>query len=60
MPTYSDDGQWWWDGRAWQPVTPQPPQPPKRSGKAGLIVVCAVLLVLVISAGAFLVPSRRC
>lgn len=30
MPTYSDDGQWWWDGRAWQPVTQQqyvaPPQ----------------------------------
>lgn len=18
----SDDGQWWWDGQAWQPVTP--------------------------------------
>lgn len=28
MPTYSDDGQWWWDGRAWQPVTQQPPQQP--------------------------------
>ncbi|TDD58350.1 hypothetical protein E1263_19715 [Kribbella antibiotica] len=26
MPTYSDDGQWWWDGRSWQPVTQQPPQ----------------------------------
>ena len=26
MPTYSDDGQWWWDGRAWQPVNHQPPQ----------------------------------
>ncbi|MFB6725395.1 hypothetical protein ACFCV3_34770 [Kribbella sp. NPDC056345] len=26
MPTYSDDGQWWWDGHAWQPVTQQPPQ----------------------------------
>ncbi len=25
MPTYSDDGQWWWDGRAWQPVTQQQP-----------------------------------
>ncbi|MFF1822020.1 hypothetical protein ACFVWG_32235 [Kribbella sp. NPDC058245] len=27
MPTYSDDGKWWWDGRAWQPVTQQPPAP---------------------------------
>ncbi|MFC9694106.1 hypothetical protein ACFTSF_36515 [Kribbella sp. NPDC056951] len=27
MPTYSDDGQWWWDGRAWQPVTQQQQQP---------------------------------
>ncbi|WP_165554032.1 hypothetical protein [Kribbella capetownensis] len=28
MPTYSDDGQWWWDGRSWQPVSQQPPQQP--------------------------------
>jgi hypothetical protein len=27
VPTYSDDGKWWWDGRAWQPVTQQPPAP---------------------------------
>ncbi|MET7276744.1 hypothetical protein ABZS29_00830 [Kribbella sp. NPDC005582] len=26
MPTYSDDGQWWWDGRSWQPVTQQQQQ----------------------------------
>jgi len=25
VPTYSDDGQWWWDGRSWQPVTQQQP-----------------------------------
>ncbi|MBP2350618.1 hypothetical protein JOF29_001701 [Kribbella aluminosa] len=26
MPTYSDDGQWWWDGRSWQPISTLPPQ----------------------------------
>ncbi|MFK4089951.1 hypothetical protein ACI2LF_37920 [Kribbella sp. NPDC020789] len=30
MPTYSDDGKWWWDGRAWQPVTQQPPAQPQQ------------------------------
>lgn len=32
MPTYSDDGQWWWDGRNWQPVSQQPPQQPQYPG----------------------------
>ncbi|MFG1628504.1 hypothetical protein [Kribbella sp. NPDC049227] len=32
MPTYSDDGQWWWDGRNWQPVPQQPPQQPQYPG----------------------------
>lgn len=26
-PQYSPDGQWWWDGDAWQPVPPQPAAP---------------------------------
>ncbi|MEU4194988.1 hypothetical protein AB0E69_24020 [Kribbella sp. NPDC026611] len=26
MPTYSDDGQWWWDGRSWRPLAELPPQ----------------------------------
>ncbi|WP_405061070.1 hypothetical protein OG474_05365 [Kribbella sp. NBC_01505] len=35
MPTYSDDGKWWWDGRAWQPVTQQPPAPPQQQPYPG-------------------------
>ncbi|MFB6725394.1 hypothetical protein ACFCV3_34765 [Kribbella sp. NPDC056345] len=30
MPTYSDDGQWWWDGRSWQPVSQQPSTAPQQ------------------------------
>lgn len=26
--TRSPDGQWWWDGKQWQPVTEQAPPPP--------------------------------
>src|SRR5262245_40488149 len=26
--TYSPDGRWWWDGRAWRPVEPLPPSGP--------------------------------
>jgi hypothetical protein len=61
VPTYSDDGRWWWDGRAWQPVIQQPPpppyagppqqqmfyaQPPRQRSKAPWIIAMVVLLVI--------------
>jgi hypothetical protein len=27
QPLLSPDGRFWWDGRAWRPVTPPPPLP---------------------------------
>ena len=48
---FSDDGRFWWDGRAWQPLGP-PAAPGRRSAAPLVVGIGGGLLALVLLFGA--------
>ena len=45
MTQVSPDGQWWWDGYGWQPISTKPPQPAPQVSMADSVVAGDVNLV---------------
>jgi hypothetical protein len=53
-PPYSPDGQWWWDGRQWVPVSASRGR--SRAATVLLVGLCVVAVVVVV--GLFLLLNR--
>lgn len=50
-PRYSPDGRWYWDGLAWQPLSPAPAAPPQPYIPPGTLATLAITLIGVTLAG---------